>query len=480
MISCKIRAMLNLTILHTNDIHGRVSQLVRIAALVRNIRREVESAGGYCLYIDAGDSEDTTLLESSLTKGSAMEAILRGAGCEYAALGNAIPIRYGHQAVADLAKHFGYPLLCANMKDENGELVDGLEPYIVKSFDSLKVGMIGLTAPMDAYTSFFKLKMDQPIEVLPELIAKARAKGAQTILLLSHLGSEADKQVAEKIQGIDVIIGAHDHKEFNPPLIVKDTIIAQAGDFGRLLGRLDLEIDPGTGKVIRHAGILIPITEDIPLDPEAHKAVEAEQVRAREIMNREVGILKDALELFDERECAAGNLLADALLERVEGAQISLVLGHWQNGLEAGTLTQGTLFSASRSTANPGRAQLTGEQILQFLRESLKPENAARTLRALRGRAVGMPHIAGGRIRYTEDLTKIQVEIQGRPLDENQKYMVASTDMEFSDYINYLVIPFEQMEFEVPTIMPEVLEDYITRHSPVQKPKDGRIMLKAS
>ena len=46
---------MKLTILHTNDLHGRVPQLTRIAALVRQIRREVEAAGGYCLYVDAGD-----------------------------------------------------------------------------------------------------------------------------------------------------------------------------------------------------------------------------------------------------------------------------------------------------------------------------------------------------------------------------------------------------------------------------------------
>ena len=55
--------MTHLTILHTNDLHGRVPQLLRIATLVRQIRREAEAAGGYCLYVDAGDSEDTTLLE---------------------------------------------------------------------------------------------------------------------------------------------------------------------------------------------------------------------------------------------------------------------------------------------------------------------------------------------------------------------------------------------------------------------------------
>jgi 2',3'-cyclic-nucleotide 2'-phosphodiesterase (5'-nucleotidase family) len=80
-----------------------------------------------------------------------MEAILRAAGCDYAALGNAIPIRYGHQAIADLAEHFGRPLLCANMSDENGNLVVGLEPFSIETLGSLKVGFIGLTAPTPAY-----------------------------------------------------------------------------------------------------------------------------------------------------------------------------------------------------------------------------------------------------------------------------------------------------------------------------------------
>jgi len=471
--------MLNFTILHTNDIHGRVSQLVRIATLVRSIRREVESESGYCLYVDAGDSEDTILLESSLTKGSAMNTILRAAGCEYAALGNAVPLRYGHQAIAGLAKYFGRPLLCANMKDENGKIVDGLEPFAIASFDSFKVGLIGMTDPFDSYTSFFKLQMSKPMDILPELIAEAMAQGAKTILFLSHLGSEADKEVANKIKGIDIIIGAHDHVELNPPLVIKGTLIAQAGDFGRFLGRIDLTVDPATGAIIQHTGTLIPINEDIPSDPEAQKAVEKEQARAQEIMNREVGILNDVLESYDDRECAVGNLLADALLDRVAGAQLSLVLGHWQTGLEAGTLSQGALFFACRSTANPGKLELTGEQILQFLRAALKPENAARQLRPFRGRPVGMPHVAGACVRYTENLEELEVEINGKQLEMDQKYIVASTDREFYDFVNYLVIPFEQIQFEVPTIIPEVLEDYIAKHSPIQKPKDGRVLRKA-
>jgi hypothetical protein len=139
---------------------------------------------------------------------------------------------------------------------------------------------------------------------------------------------------------------------------------------------------------------------------------------------------------------------------------------------------QGTLFSANRSTANPAKARLTGKQLLEFLRKALRQENAARTLRSLRGRAVGMPHIAGGCVRYSPELEDIQIEVNGQPLESEQIYTVAATDMEFSDLIDYLVIPDEQIEFEVPTIMPEVLEDYIRKYSPVREPRAKRLLVK--
>jgi 5'-nucleotidase len=464
--------MVNITILHTNDLHGRVQQLERIATLVRRIRNEIEESGGSCLYVDAGDSEDTSLLESSLTKGSAMNAILHGAGCDYVALGNAIPLRYGIQPIKDLGVSFGRPLLCANLFDENDESIEGLELFTIVNIHDQKVGIIGVTAPLETYRTFFHLNTKEAVEVLPELIANLQNHNVKTIILLSHLGSKADVEVAEKVSGIHVIIGAHDHKTISPPLVVNDTLIAQAGDYGKFLGRLDLTIDAESGKITDYNGILIPIDESIPPDPDTQKIAVSERVRIDQLMRREIGILNDPIELFDDQECSAGNLLADALLERIENAQISFVLaGHWETGLEAGILTQGTLFAASRSTANPAWIKLTGRQIKQFLREASKPENAERQLHALRGRAVGMPHFAGVNIHCkTNEPENFEIEIQGSPIQDNESYLVASTDMEFADFIGYLVIPFENIEFEVPTIIPEVLEDYIKKHSPLSPP----------
>jgi 5'-nucleotidase len=469
--------LIQLTILHTNDLHGRVQQLLRIATLVRRIRGEVEANGGYCLYLDGGDSEDTSHLESSLTKGSAMEAILRGAGCDYVVLGNAIPVRYGPEAVENLAAHFGRPLLCGNMFDQQGYPIKGLESYSIQTFGELEVGLIGLTDPMEVYRAVFKLDAKRPADVLPDLITQARAQGAKFLILLSHLNSTADQQLAERFPGINVIIGGHDHKILYPPVEIKGTIIAQAGEYGQFLGRLDLEVDQETGKIAHYTGELIPVEETIPIDPQAQMAVQNEQDRVEQIMRQRVGVLESAIEVSDDRECTAGNLLADALLDRMKGSQVALALaGHWTTGLDAGEVTRGELFAANRSTANPAGVELSGKQILSFLREALKPENAARRLHSLRGGAVGMPHVAGMRVRYDpNDENFLAVEIGNEALEEDKKYIVASTDMEFSEFINYLVIPDEQLDYEVPTIMPEVLEDYIRQNSPLQAPDTNRI-----
>lgn len=470
--------MIQLTVLHTNDLHGRVQQLLRIASLVRRIRSEVESQGGYCLYLDAGDAEDTTLLESSLTKGSAMEAMLRSAGCEQVALGNAIPLRYGPEAVENLAVHFGKPLVCGNIFDQRGKLVTGLVPYVILEFGDFKAGLIGLTDPMDVYKDVFKLDAREPDEVLPELISEVHAQGAKFIILLSHLASPVDQRLAETIPGIDLIIGAHDHKKLYPPLVINETIIAQAGEHGQFLGRLDLEIDETIGKITNYKGKLIPVEETTSIDLQAQEVIKSEQQRVNEIMRKRVGFLESEIELSDDSECTAGNLLANAILDRIKGAQFAIVLaGHWTSGLSAGELTQGALFAANRSTANPARLELSGEQILTFMRAALQPENATRKMHALRGSAVGMPHVAGMHIRYDlDDLDSLEIHVGDEPLLIDKKYVVAATDMEFSEFIGYLIIPDEQIEYEVPTIMPEVLEDYIRQNSPLPIPKINRII----
>ena len=86
-------------------------------------------------------------------------------------------------------------------------------------------------------------------------------------------------------------------------------------------------------------------------------------------------------------------------------------------------------------------------------------------MRPLRGVAVGMPHVAGMTSRYNPQLLDIVgARVGGEPLQLDRKYVVAA-------------IPQEQIGYEVPTIMPEVMEDFIVRHSPVSAPVGNRIIV---
>ncbi len=460
--------MTRLTILHTNDLHGRLEQLTRIAALAKRLRHEVEVSGGYCVLWDAGDAEDTTLLESSLTKGNAVMAMLRGAGYELEALGNASPLRYGPQCVRDLAAQFGQPLICANMIDpQTHQLVEGLTPYVIRRYGEITVGIIGLTDAMKSYQAF-KLIMPAPQAIVPTLIDEVKALGAQTIVVLSHCGSQKDRALAQTVSGIDLIVGAHDHQAIDPPWVVNGTLIAQAGFYGRYLGRLDLDLDPITGRIAGHRGLLIPIGDDLPIDADTQTAIDQQRARVQAMMTRIIGRTTTPLEVAHDRQSTAGQLVADALLERLHTDIAIAFSGHWTTGLPAGEITFGSLYAANRSTANPGSAQLTGERILHLLRQAMQADNRSRSPQGMRGVPIGWPNVAGLTLIFDAALPDGFAAFVGdQPLRAEQIYRVAATDLEFSDFVGYLGLTDDEVEYELPTIVPEVIEDYLTAHSPL-------------
>ena len=471
-------SLIQLTLLHTNDLHGRIQKLSRIVTLVKQIRSDVSQSGGVCFYFDSGDSEETSQLESALTKGSSMETLLKTAGCDQAALGNAIPIRYGPQAVENLAKAFEKPLLCANLFEPTGELVSGLIPFTTLDVKGIKLGIIGLTDPMTVYATAYKIDPQNPEVIMPDLIKQLKSEGVSIVIVLSHLNSTNDIKLAEKINDINVIFSAHDHKRISPPLETNGALIVEAGQYGEVLGRLDLFIDEITSKVIKYQGELIPITDEIIQDVDFLKSVEIEQKRVNKIMSVEIGELIQPVECVYDHECAAGNLLADSLLEYVQGAQVAFVInGHWMSGLDKGKLTQRDLFSANRSTGNPACVKLTGQQILQFLQKALIPENCAKTVHSQRGIPFGWPHVAGMKvIIHSNQPNCLEIQIGGRTLKPDEELLVAASDMEFSEILGYLPIEDSKIEYEVPTILPEVVEAYIKKHSPLQPDLKNRIL----
>ena len=427
---------MRVTILHTNDIHGRIEGLARVATLVERIRDETPHR---VIYVDAGDVEETTTRLSNLTKGVAMHRLLSAAGCEVSVVGNAVWLRYGPQVIPDQARAATYPLLLANLSPVDGvqstALIDG-------------VGFVGVTDPFHSFldTGVYGIAVTDEVEAVRRGARELRAQGAEIVVCLSHLGyrrvpgnvdaSTIDPELAEQVQGeVDVIVGAHSHDLLPEGERVGSVLLAQAGSFAEYLGRIDV-VD---GEM---RATVIPVGDDTP----AHARVLEAAAAAESDLDASLDeILTELEQPLDAR------WIAEMLRERM-GAEIGLatsavVLDH---PLPAGPLRRGALWEACHSTANPALTELTGAQLAHMLRKGNDPAFQQETDGPLRGRPRGPLHVAG----------------DSTDLDPGRTYLVAATDYELERYGRLVEHDWQlSIRYDFPTIIREAVEERLARDS---------------
>jgi 2',3'-cyclic-nucleotide 2'-phosphodiesterase (5'-nucleotidase family) len=415
---------LRLTILHTNDIHGRYDRLAQIAMLVE---RERAAADRPVLYMDAGDVEDTSARLSTLTKGLAPHRLLKAGGCDVTTAGNGTWLRYGPQAVGEHARASGLPVLLANLVP-----IDGVRESIMLG----DVGVFGLTDP---YRNFFSDNVDYGVtplderEVVHRLARELRANGARLVVFLSHLGLDRDRELAAELQGeVDLIVGAHSHHLLPHGERVGGVVIGQAGDFGTHLGRIEVA-----------DGRIDATVEPVPDDTPRHPAVVAETARIEaelaEFLSDELAVLDEPLD---------GTRLAE-LFRRRGQADVGLIIegGALVEPIPAGPLTRGVLWEHCVSPANPAVTRMTGEQLRHVLDAGRRPGYASVKPRPLRGRERGPLCVSG-----VDDP------------EPSREYVVAATDFELERFGD--LVPAEwrlEIRYEFPIILREVIEEELAR-----------------
>ena len=422
---------MRVTILHTNDIHGRIEGLAQIATLVERIRDETPHR---VIYVDAGDVEETTTRLSNLTKGVAMHRLLSAAGCEVSVVGNAVWLRYGPQVISDQARAATYPLLLANLTPVEGvqdtALIDG-------------VGFVGVTDP---FLTFLGGEIDYGIRPTDEVEAvlrgarELRAQGAELVVCLSHLGykrvsgnlevATTDPELAEQVQGeVDLIVGAHSHDLLPAGERIGSVLITQARSHAEYLGR----VDAFDGEL--HASV-IPVGEDVPPHPRVLEAIAAAEADLDASLDEIVTELHEPLD---------AQWIAEMLRERM-GAEIGLATSAvvLDYPLPPGPLRRGALWEACHSTANPAVTQLSGAQLAQMLGKGNDPDFQQETDGPLRGKPRGPLHVAGG----------------ADGLDPARTYVVAATDYELEEY-GRLIEPDWRLDvrYDFPTIIREAIEE---------------------
>lgn len=187
------------------------------------------------------------------------------------------------------------PLVSASLK-MNGEQIS--PSFIKVPINGLIVTVIGVVSK-DAFF-FMNIEKWEGIEVKEhtDVISKVLKQikdESSLIILLSHLGYEEDKAIARKFPEIDIIVGGHSQTKLESPELVGETIIVQAGEMGHYLGRLDLGISEDR-KILTYSGELIPLTADMPDDPEIMKKV----VLYDEMFSKAEGLKRSYISLIPE------------------------------------------------------------------------------------------------------------------------------------------------------------------------------------
>jgi hypothetical protein len=114
--------------------------------------------------------------------------------------------------------------------------------------------------------------------------------------------------------------------------------------------------------------------------------------------------------------------------------------------------------------------EMTGEQLLTVVQHGLKPEVAALRPRAFRGRAQGLLHISGATMR-NEILF-----VGDAPVQPDRVYRVAGSDWELDTLGGYTKAEWGlRPTYDMPTILRQVVEDYLRKASSSVKPEVGRI-----
>jgi 2',3'-cyclic-nucleotide 2'-phosphodiesterase (5'-nucleotidase family) len=416
----------------------------------------------------------------SISKGVSFQRIMNAMGYTLAVVGNSVSLPYGPQALTPLAARADFPILAANLRDGDGPLVEGVRSHVVIPLPGgLRMGVIGLTAPWGNMYEWFGLHLPDFVAVARGLVDALRGEGVSPIALLSHLGLDDDRRVAQAVPEIDLIVGGHSHSLLPEGEIENGVLMAQAGEHAQALGRVDLTLHPETGAVLERSAQVLPVPDDEPPDPLVLEAIKAADRETEELLARPVGTLQEALSLDHFDECGIGNLAADALRERMDAEAALVASGMFHQGLPAGVVTLGQLDRASFSSANPAVTRVRGSQILAALERGLDPAISQPKHKGFRGTPMGIPQISGMVVEYDADAEVGQrvrhVLVQGEPLDLERVYRVAHTDAEIIPEFGYLLLgEGQEPRYEVPTILREAMEAYIQGHSPVPPPESGR------
>lgn len=504
----------SLTVLHTNDFHSRVEPISKYdSGCSAEDNTEGKCFGGYArlitgvakargmsnnsILVDGGDQFQGSLFYTYY-KGKVAAEMMNKLGYDGMTVGNH-EFDDGPEVLAGFMDAVEFPVLMSNADiDAEPALAGKLRRSTIIERGGEKIGLIGLT-PEDTSelsSSGKNVIFIEPVVAVQREVAVLEAQGVDKIVVLSHSGYTVDLMVAGKVSGIDVIVGGHSNtflsnfadKAAGPyPTMVDGpdgtpTAVVQAYAYGKYLGALDVTFDDNgvvteakgepiimDGEVVEDAGTKTRITELAgPLDEIRNKVV-----------SESAALIEGDRAVCRVEECEMGNLVADAMLDRVaeQGIQIAITnSGGLRASIDEGPVTMGEVLAVLPFQNTLSTFQLKGADVVAAL------ENGVSQVEEVKGR---FPQVAG--LKFSWDpavapnegrVTSVEVMENGAwtAIDPAKTYGVVSNNFMRGGGDGYKIFSSNGMNaYDFGPGLDKVLADYMVEKQPYTAYKDGRI-----
>jgi 5'-nucleotidase / UDP-sugar diphosphatase len=497
-----------LTIMHTNDVHGHHEAqrdgnggAARQATVVDQIRSETDNN----LMLDGGDRFTGTLFHVQY-RGQDSAQIMNMVGYDAMTLGNH-EFDDGSEVLAAFVDALEFPVVTANVDFSEDPLLAGkINPYVILEVGGESIGIIGLVTPESEILSSPSDELVFEYDLISTTQAQVdalTAEGVNKIILVTHIGYAADVEVAQGVSGVDVVVGGHTNTFLSNayadasgeyPTVLESAsgepvLVVQASTKTVYLGRLDVEFD-AAGQLTDWDGDAILLSKYITPDPDMSDLIAGLAEPIAELTAQLVGETTTELTGTNPRlcrigECLLGNLIADAVIAET-GVDIA-----FQNGggiradIDAGEISLGEVINVLPFGNLVSTFELSGADVVATLENSVSRINLGDDGNPSLDDASGRFMQVGG-LRYTYDATQeagsriVSVEVmqdgEYAAIDADAMYTVAGNDFIRGGGDGYDMLENNAVNaYDAGRPLDQVVADYIAANSPITVELEGRI-----
>ena len=480
-ISTAMAQEVNIKILGTSDIHGRVvpwsygadvedksGSYAQIATYVKDVRKNNKNV----VLVDVGDAiqdnqVDVFAKDKKYYKDHPIPKVLNEMKYDVFVLGNH-EFNFGMKALDEILKDIKAKKLTANFyyKKNDKRYIDATT--IIEK-DGVKLGIIGLSTPMSAKfeedTGNLKdMKFTSPTEEARTQVEKLKSKGVDAIIVIAHMGIENENKIPDTgmrdvinaVDGIDVVIAGHMHKDV-PSETIKNTLITEPHRYGTVVSEVDLTFDINDKKevkLVKKESKTVPVKE-LEADKKIAEIYKPYHEKLRELNNVVIGQTANEMVPQETKHGVSAVFSKDTGLssfindveQHYSGADVvTFSFDHQKARMNKGDIKKkDIIFNYRYAGGDVTVYELTGKQLKEYMEwsanyfDTIQPGDTEYRYNAERKKSKYVTYDIFGGVNYKIDLRNPQgskiVDLtlaDGKPVTDDMKLKVGMNSYRFA------------------------------------------------